>query len=283
MSVRLPKHSRREPAPPCAKSSAAVVDFIRNMRMHRGGWCPLLFLLVVLPLSACASAKGPGAGSPGSGAAGKPPSHADVNLAPARAAVEEARRAGAPTRAPETFRQAETHLKEAEALNAIGALTVEKAQRVELLAKLALFEARYAASLSLLYPRGAAGDRAARGDESDLAARARRAEEERRRLEDRVALLQRELELTETEVVRTKARLQGLETKAEASSAIAEARILVGRIDARDRPTVSRCQELLSKAEQQIQENNFGAAVFFARKAQDIATKAREPAPSPQP
>lgn len=251
------------------------------MRMHRG-WCPLLILPIVLPLAACASASGPGAGGAKAGAA-KPPSRVDVDLAPARAAVEEARRAGAPQRAPETFRQAESHLKEAEALNAVGALTVEKAQRVELLGKLATFEARYAAGLSLLYPRGAAGDKAARGDESDLAARVRRAEEERRRLEDRVALLQRELELTETEVVRTKARLQGIETKAEASSAIAEARILVGRIDARDRPTVSRCQELLSKAEQQIQENNFGAAVFFARKAQDIATKAREPAPPPQP
>ncbi len=250
------------------------------MRLHRG-WCPLLLLLIVLPLAACASASGPGAGSTSAGAAGKPPARAEVDLAPARAAVEEARRAGAPTRAPETFRQAEAHLKEAEALNAVGKLTVEKAERVELLGKLATFQARYAAALSLLYPRGAAGDKAARGDETDLAARARRAEEERRRLEDRVALLQRELELTETEVVRTKARLQGIETKAEASSAIAEARILVGRIDARDRPTVIRCQELLGKAEQQIQDNNFGAAVFFARKAQDIATKAREPAPAP--
>ena len=206
-----------------------------------------------------------------------------MDLAPARAAVEEARRAGAPTRAPETFRQAEAHLKEAEAMNALGTLTAEKAKHVELLGKLATFEARYAAGLSLLYPRGAAGDKAARGDESDLATRARRSEDERRRLEDRVALLQRELELTETEVVRTKARLQGIETKAEASSAIAEARILLGRIDARNRPTLTRCQELLTKAEQQIQDNNFGAAVFFARKAQDIASKSREPVPAPQP
>ena len=98
-----------------------------------------------------------------------------------------------------------------------------------------------------------------------------------------MALLQRELELTETEVVRTKARLQGIETKADASSAIAEARILMGRVDARDRATLSRCQELLSKAEQQIQENNFGAAVFFARKVQEVVTKAREPGPPSPP
>ena len=249
------------------------------MRMHRG-WCPFLLLLSVLPLVACASASGARTGA-GTGAPDTPSTPGNVDLAPARAAVEEARRAGAATRAPETFRQAEAHLKEAEGMKALGTLTAERAKHVELLGKLATFEARYAAGLSLLYPRGAAGDRAARGDESDLATRVRRFEDERRRLEDRVALLQRELELTETEVVRTKARLQGIETKAEASSAIAEARILLGRIDARDRPTLTRCQELLSKAEQQIQDNNFGAAVFFARKAQDIASKSREPAPAP--
>jgi hypothetical protein len=57
----------------------------------------------------------------------------------------------------------------------------------------------------------------------------------------------------------------------------------MSRLDARDRATVSRCQELLEKAEQQIGENNFGAAVFFARKAQDIATKAGEPIGGAQP
>jgi hypothetical protein len=238
---------------------------------------PLLFLLVVLFLTACASGRGAGASAPGK----PPPLH--VDLGPARAAVEEARRAGAPQRAAETFRQAEAHLKEAEALSVRGALTAEKAQRAEFLGKLATAEARCSAGLSLVYPPGPAGDKAARGDDSEPAARARRTEDERRRLEDRAALLQRELELTETEVVRTKARLQGIETKAEASSVIAEARILVGRIDTRDRTTLSRCQELLSKAEQQIRENNFGAAVFFARKAQDIATKAREPVAPPQP
>ena len=257
------------------------------MRTHRGGWCPLLFLLFVMPLSACAT--GRGAGSAGAASPGKPgPPVEVVDLAPARAAVEEARRAGAPQRAAATFRQAEAHLKEAEALNAVGALTADKAKLVELLGKLATSEAWNAAGLSLLYPRGAASDKAARGEESDLAARARRAVEERRRLEDRVALLQRELELTETEVVRTKARLQGLETKAEASSAIAEARILMGRLDPRaSAATLSRCEESLAKAEKQIREENYGAALFFAIKAQDVATKARDSAeprhPSPSP
>ena len=254
------------------------------MRLHRGGWCPLLFLTLALPLSGCASASGRSGGGAGAKPAGKPaPKLTSWTWLRPEPRWRRPAAPGAPQRAAATFRQAEAHLKEAEALNAVGALTAEKAQVVELLGKLATSEAWNAAGLSLLYPRGAAGDKAARGEESDLAARARRAMEERRRLEDRVGLLQRELELTETEVVRTKARLQGIETKAEASSAIAEARILVGRIDPRDRPTVSRCQELLTKAEEQIQDNNYGAAVFFARKAADIAAKAREPAPSPQP
>jgi hypothetical protein len=195
--------------------------------------------------------------------------------------VDEARKAGAPTRAPETFKQAESHLKEAEGLAGRGsAVAAEKAQRAEFLGLLAATEARCATNLVRVQ---AGGDKAGSADKGrgDAATRLRRAEEERRRLDEKVALLQRELELTEMEVVRTKARLQGLETKAEASSAIAEARILMGRLDARDRATLARCQELLDKAEQQIAENNFGAAVFFARKAQEIATRAGEPVGGP--
>ncbi len=228
--------------------------------------------LLVLPLAACATAGG-----------GAKPATKPVDLGPARAAVEEARHAGAPERATETFRDAEKHLKQAEALSTSGRLTTEAAQRAELLGKLAAAEARCAVTLVKLDAKAAPGQKAVRAEDSEIAGRLRRAQEEGRRLEERVALLQRELELTETEVVRTKARLQGIETKAEASSAIAEARILVGRLDARDRATLSRCQELLSKAEVQIGENNFGAAVFFARKAQDIANKSRDPNSSPDP
>src|SRR5437879_3829311 len=225
-------------------------------------------LLLVLPLAACATA----------GGTTSPPS-SPLDLAPVRAALEEARRAGAQERPDDTFRQAAAHLRDAEVLIAAGGLTGERALRVELLGRLATAEARYAATLALLEAKGAAGPQAARGGDSDQEARLRGAEEERHRLEQRVALLQRELELTETEVIRTKARLQGIETKAEASSAIAEARILVGRLDASDRTTLGRCQELLIEAEQQINENNFGAAVFFARKVQDIVGKSREPSP----
>ncbi|HSB61761.1 MAG TPA: hypothetical protein VLI67_08570, partial [Vicinamibacteria bacterium] len=200
-----------------------------------------------------------------------------VDLGPARDALQEARHAGAPQRAAEAFRQAEAHLKEAEALGARGGLTAARAQQAEFLGRLATAEARCATNLARLYPAASA-----RADDGDAASRLRRVEEERRRLEERAALLQRDLELTETEVVRTKARLEGAETKADASSAIAEARILVGRLDPDDRGTSGRCLELLTKAEQQINEGNFGAAVFFARKAQEIAVRAREQ-PARQP
>jgi hypothetical protein len=203
-----------------------------------------------------------------------------LDLGPARVAVDEARRAGAPQRVPEIFNQAEGHLKEAEALSATTGAPPDATQRAEVLGRLAAAEARCATDLARLYPKGPPPDKAAH-DSSEVAARLRRSEEERRRLEQRVGLLQRELELTETEVVRTKARLQGIETKADASSAIAEARILMGRLDARDKVTLARCQELLTKAERQITENNFGAAVFFARKAQDTVTKGREASPPP--
>ena len=84
------------------------------------------------------------------------------------------------------------------------------------------------------------------------------------------------------EIIRTKARLKGIETRAEASSAIAEARILAGRLDPKARAaTVSLCNENIAKAEAQLTAVNYGAAVFFATKAQDIAKKATEGAADP--
>ena len=64
-----------------------------------------------------------------------------------------------------------------------------------------------------------------------------------------MALQQQALELTETELIRSKARLKGIETKAEASSAIAEARILLRRLGASS-AAAALCQESLAKAEQ---------------------------------
>jgi hypothetical protein len=114
-----------------------------------------------------------------------------------------------------------------------------------------------------------------------LLARLRRAEEEQHRLEDRVELLQRDLEVTETELIRSKARLKGNETKAEASAAVAEAQILASRIaqDKTKASTLARCRESLAKAEEQLGLGNYGAAIFFALKAQDTATRSTQETP----
>jgi chromosome segregation ATPase len=113
---------------------------------------------------------------------------------------------------------------------------------------------------------------AADGEAEKLRARLRRAGEEQKRLEERLAVLQRDLEATETEVIRTKAKLKGIETKAEASSAIAEARILLLRRKDEKKKTadIARAEEKLERAERQLRDGNFGAAVFFALQAQEL-------------
>jgi hypothetical protein len=199
-----------------------------------------------------------------------------VDLEPARAAVEEARRAGAPEKAPGSFNQALGHLREAEGLlTQPGSGARDRAVRAEWLARLSTVEAQCASNLSAL---PTAEEVKASGSEREtLQGRLRRLNDEKRRLEDRVALLQRDLELTETEVIRVKARLQGMETKAEASSAVAEARILMRRLESRGKgAALGRVQELVTKAEQQLAQDNYGAAVFFARRAQDLASRAPE-------
>jgi hypothetical protein len=187
--------------------------------------------------------------------------------------VDEARKAGAPEHAPEAFKRAEQSLARAEASNRTA--DGESQRHVDV----AIAEARGATAVARLASEmkragvtpGVTGDRS-------LSARLRRLEEEQRRLEDRIELLQRDLEVTETELIRSKARLKGNETKAEASAAVAEAQILANRL-AEDRSkasTLARCRESLAKAEEQLGLGNYGAAIFFALKAQDTATRSTQ-------
>lgn len=199
---------------------------------------------------------------------------AGVDLSPARQAVEAARQAGAAEKATSTFGRAEERLKDAERLsNQGGTATREAALEAEWLARLALTEAQC--------EQRADDAQSARSVSSQtmeqLRGRLRRSEDEEHRLEERAALLQRDLEMTETELIRTKARLKGIEGKSEASSAIAEAQILVRRLEQRGKTAVlNLCRESLTKAEQQLAQENYGAAIFFAMKAQDLAVKAGE-------
>lgn len=182
-------------------------------------------------------------------------------LESARAAVREAQAARAAEEAPDAYRAALEYLRQAEAGSGAGAR--EAAIRAEGAARLAAVQAR-------CVPAPAPSD----GAERDRAqAELKQVRDESRRLEERLALTQQALEQAETELIRSKARLKGTETKAEATSAIAEARILLRRLRARS-AAATLCQESLAKAEQQLAQENYGAAVFFALKAQDVASRA---------
>lgn len=222
-------------------------------------------LCLVGILAAGCAAKTPPAAGPGA-----VPSAAEAASAveAARAAVKDARAAHAEERAPEAYREALKYLRQAE--TGSGSAAREAAIRAEGSARLAAAQARCATA-------AAAPARApAKGAGPEL----KQALEENKRLEERVALQQQALELTETELIRSKARLKGIETKAEASSAIAEARILMRRLGASS-AAAALCQESVAKAEQQLAVENYGAATFFALKAQDIANRARAAQPRP--
>jgi hypothetical protein len=172
--------------------------------------------------------------------------------------------------------RARQHLAEAETLAA--APDAASRRRAGSLAELALAEARCSTLLDQVARSGVARERLPvaapppEGEADRLRARLRRAGEEQKKLEERLAFLQRDLEATETELVRTKAKLKGIETKAEASSAIAEARILVLRSkdEKRRSANLARAEEKLERAERQLREENYGAAVFFALQAQEL-------------
>ena len=197
-----------------------------------------------------------------------------LDLGPARRAVEAAREAGAPEKAKTTFDRAEERLKDAERLAGKGGIAPrEAAHEAEWLARLAMTETQCEQRTSEAQAASSVSSQAV----EQLRGRLRQSEDDERRLEERATLLQRDLEMTETELIRTKARLKGIEGKSEASSAIAEAQILVRRLEPRGRTAVlSLCRESLAKAEQQFVQENYGAAIFFAMKAQDLAVRAGE-------
>jgi SH3 domain-containing protein len=208
----------------------------------------------------------------------------NVDLDAARAAVKEARDADAPARAADSFARAEGHLQEAEKLSE-GREGHHDRRGAARAADLAVAEAHCATALSksvrqveVVTTKAAAAAAANTAETDRLSARLRKAEEDQKRLEEKVSALARDLEVTETELIRTKARLKGNETKAEASAAIAEARILAGRV-AEDKTRTSdlaRTQESLGKAEEQLTAGNYGAALFFATKAQDQTMRPAE-------
>src|SRR5450756_1016358 len=217
----------------------------------------------------------------------------EVDLAPARKAVEEARARAASAEAKECLARAVQDLAGAE--KAASTSGAEERSRAAVLASAAVAGAACVDRLEvqarrLAVPAGqpAAAATGGSGEPEKLRARLRKAAEDQRTLEETLAVLQQDLETTENELIRTKAKLKGIETKAEASSAIAEAQTLVFRSgDDKVRPTnVARAREKLGLAEAQLRAGNYGAAVFFALQAQDLLEKlgrARATSPSESP
>jgi SH3 domain-containing protein len=207
-----------------------------------------------------------------------PPAAQPVDLKAARDALELAREAGADERAPDSFGRAQGHLNEAEAL-AVDVASHDSRRQSEWLGRLATVEAQCSMQIAQQQEQESDQRSLTTQEVEKRNEKIRRHEGDQRRLEEQVALLKRELDFTETEMIRTKARLKGIETKAEASSAIAEGRILLGRMieeKGSRSQDVQRAQEALQRAETLLREENFGAAIFFAQKAQDAAMKAHE-------
>ena len=208
------------------------------------------------------------------------PRTAAVDLEPARTAVRKARDAGAAEKAGRDLARAEEHLRAAEA-----AAKSEEVDRAACLTEMATDAAECALRLASVEPEAERLPEPPKetAETVELQARLRKAEEEHRQLEERVGVLLRDLDLTETEVIRTKAKLQGLETKADATSVIAETRVLFRRsLQQRGRtPSLLRCEELLDRAENMVEENNHGAAVFMALKVQELLKDARRAAVTP--
>ena len=201
--------------------------------------------------------------------------------------MAEAREAGAPTRSPEAFKRAEEHLRQAEALErARGARDRRGAQRA---ADLALAEARLrdgARARALRQTEQtttkAAAQAAASPAEVDrLTARIKKAEDDQHRLEEQIA--------------RPHPRPRGHGDGADPHQGAAEGErdqggglrrhrggAHPGRPPGRgqDRASTSaRSEESLAKAEEQLSAGNFGAALFFASKAQDSCTRSTQETP----
>jgi hypothetical protein len=101
-----------------------------------------------------------------------------------------------------------------------------------------------------------------------------RAQNERREyLEREVARLREDLQQAEDSIVHLESGLRGLHTRADAVSAVAEARIALERVSKnvpwrRDRVAEARAK--LEEADRQLASDHLGAAVFFAARAQRI-------------
>ncbi len=106
-----------------------------------------------------------------------------------------------------------------------------------------------------------------------------RAESERREyLEREVERLHADLRQAEESIVQLESGLRGLHTRADAVSAVAEARIALDRVSQRApwrRDRIAEARAKLEEADQQLASDHLGAAVFFTSRAQRITESLR--------
>jgi hypothetical protein len=93
-----------------------------------------------------------------------------------------------------------------------------------------------------------------------------------KQLEDRLNSQQEMLDEAVQEVVRAKAKLRSLESKAEAASEMAEAEIAVKALKAQlagqtKNPELIKAQELLKMSAQEFKKENYGGAVYLTSQA----------------
>jgi SH3 domain-containing protein len=106
-----------------------------------------------------------------------------------------------------------------------------------------------------------------------------RAQTERREyLEREVTRLRADLQQAEDSIVQLESGLRSLHTRADAVSAVAEARIALDRVSKgvpwrRDRVAEARAK--LEEADRQLASDHLGSAVFFAARAQRITDSLR--------
>jgi hypothetical protein len=106
-----------------------------------------------------------------------------------------------------------------------------------------------------------------------------RAQRERREyLEREVVRLREDLQQAEDSIVQLESGLRGPQRRADAVSAVAEARIALDRVSAgvpwrRDR--VAEARSKLEEADRQLASDHLGSALFFAARAQRITDSLR--------
>lgn len=94
------------------------------------------------------------------------------------------------------------------------------------------------------------------------------------RLGAEVERLRADLEHAEDALIAAESGLRGVHTRADAVSSLAEARIQVARAETAASwrtDAIEEARHKLAEADQQLREQRFGAAIFFASRAQRIA------------